>query len=47
MKINNFEIENVNGLTEFVAIDDGNGTTTIIPKSVYDEMIAKQESLSK
>jgi hypothetical protein len=43
MKINNFESENVNGIIKFVAIDDENGTTTIMLKSTYDEMIAQQE----
>jgi hypothetical protein len=46
MKINNFETENVNGISQFVAIDDENGTTTIMLKSTYDEMIAAQSTPS-
>ena len=44
MKINNFETENVNGISQFVAIDDENGTTTIMLKSTYD---AQQEHLTE
>jgi len=44
MKITNFDVENVNGVTAMVAIDDENGTTTVMPQSVYDEMIAKREA---
>jgi hypothetical protein len=44
MKITNFEMENVNGIVAMVAVDDENGTTTIMTKSTYDEMIAKSEA---
>ncbi len=44
MKITNFDVENVNGVTAMVAIDDENGTTTVMPQSVYDEMIARNEA---
>ena len=46
MKITNFDVENVNGVTSMVAIDDENGTTTIMAQSTYDEMIAKQNEAS-
>ena len=44
MKINNFNVENVNGVTAMVAVDDENGTTTIMPKSIYDAIQAKQST---
>ena len=46
MKISNFEVENVNGITAMVAVDDENGTTTIMPKSTYDAMQAEQSTPS-
>ena len=44
MKITNFDVENVNGVIAMVALDDENGTTTIMAKSTYDEMIARNEA---
>jgi len=44
MKITNFDVENVNGVTAMVAIDDENGTTTIMAQSTYDAMQAKQST---
>lgn len=42
MKITNFDVENVNGVIAMVAIDDENGTTTIMAQSTYDEQQAQQ-----
>lgn len=45
--INIIEIELQNGLKEeHVIIDRGNGEYTSMPKSVYDEMIAKQNEVN-
>jgi hypothetical protein len=37
------EVESFGVVTEHVIIDRGNNEYTSMPKSVYDEMIAKQE----
>ena len=50
MKMNNIsfiEIENPDGTTtEHAIIDRRNGEFTSMPKSVYDEMIAKQNEVN-
>lgn len=41
------ELENLDGTTtEHAIIDRGNGEFTSMPKSTYDEMIAKQDELA-
>jgi hypothetical protein len=43
-----FEVEDTDGnVIEHAIIDRGNGESTSMHKSTYDEMIAKQEALSK
>jgi hypothetical protein len=41
------EIERISGLETFAIIDRGNNEFTSMPKSVYDEMIAKQELIAE
>lgn len=42
------EFENLDGtITEYVIIDRGNGEFTSMPKSVYDELQAKQDTQSE
>ena len=44
-KISFIEIETRTGIETHAIIDKGNEEFTSMPKSVYDEMIAKQEQL--
>ncbi len=38
------EVEGAAGVETHAIIDRGNGEFTSMPKSIYDEMIAKQEA---
>ncbi len=45
-KIEIIEVEQIDGsFVKFVIIDRGNNEFTSMPKSIYDEIIAKQEEL--
>ena len=41
------EIETLDGVQEHAIIDRGNGEFTSMPKSVYDEQLAKNEAAPK
>ena len=41
------EIETLDGIKEHAIIDRGNGEFTSMPKSVYDEQLAKNEAAPK
>ena len=43
-KIEIIEIESLEGITEHIIIDRGNGEFTSMPKAVWDEQQAKQET---
>jgi hypothetical protein len=42
-----FEIETLEGVIEYVLIEQEDGSQLTMPKSVYDEQLAQNEAASK